>query len=378
MKFIVTWIVVISIFLFAVPNLSAQKPEADSVQADTVRSKSDKTWSIAGLPYVFYSPETRWAIGLGGIVNFEIKPNRQVNRPSFSQVSVYFSQNKQAEIYFIGENWFADNHYKLVYDLTYRIFPDFFWGLGNETPEINKEKFDQRSWLFKLEGLKQIGDNKKVYFGLRYEFRHFKMVEIKQDGILETGEVAGNEGGRVSGVGWIFNFENRNNVFYTSKGSYFNLAMTWNHKAFGSQFNYLSIESDFRQFIDLKKDKVLAFQVYALMNTNNPPFQMMGAIGSMNRLRGIYNGRFRDRNTVMMQAEYRMPVIWRFGMVAFAGIGRVSGDMGELLIMDDYKWTAGLGLRFMFNRQQKINLRFDLAFSELRESNFYFTIREAF
>jgi Omp85 superfamily domain len=366
------------LFLISGFDLSGQSQATDSIQIDSSKRNNEKTWAIVGLPFVFYSPETRWAIGLGGIVNFEILPNRQVNRPSFSQISVYVSQNKQAEAYIIGENWFGNNRYKVVYDLTYRIFPDFFWGVGNETPEGNREKFDQRSWLFKLEGLKQIGNNKKFYFGLRYEFRRFKMVEIKPEGILATDNIAGSDGGRVSGAGWILNFENRDNVFYTTKGSYYNLAMTLNHNIFGSQFNYINIESDFRQFFDLKKDKVIAFQAYSLITTNKPPFQMMGTIGSSNRLRGIYNGRYRDRNSVMMQVEYRMPLFWRFGMVAFTGIGRVSDDIGELLSIDQYKWTAGLGLRFMFNRKQKINIRFDAAYSELRETNFYFTIREAF
>ena len=42
------------------------------------------------------------------------------------------------------------------------------------------------------------------------------------------------------------------------------------------------------------------------------------------------------------------------------------------------KYSYGLGLRFLFNKQQKINLRMDIGFGSDGSRGIYFGIQEAF
>ena len=44
----------------------------------------------------------------------------------------------------------------------------------------------------------------------------------------------------------------------------------------------------------------------------------------------------------------------------------------------DSKQSYGAGLRYMFNKKQKINLRMDVGFGENGSSGVYFGIEEAF
>lgn len=44
-------------------------------------------------------------------------------------------------------------------------------------------------------------------------------------------------------------------------------------------------------------------------------------------MRGYFQGRLRDRNTLMLQAEYRRKLIWNVGVTAFAGFGSVSRNI---------------------------------------------------
>jgi outer membrane translocation and assembly module TamA len=93
-------------------------------------------------------------------------------------------------------------------------------------------------------------------------------------------------------------------------------------------------------------------------------------------MRGYYAGRFRDKNLLVFQAEYRLPLVWRLGLVGFAGLGNVAGKFSQLNL-DSLKPSYGVGLRFLFDKKEKIRIRMDIGFGK-GTSGFYFSIFEAF
>ena len=94
-------------------------------------------------------------------------------------------------------------------------------------------------------------------------------------------------------------------------------------------------------------------------------------------MRGYYFGRYRDRNMIAFQTEYRFPLFWRLGGVGFVGFGDVASDMTEFK-MNQFKYNVGFGLRFMFDRQEKINARLDFGLCEGGSSGIYAMVVEAF
>jgi outer membrane translocation and assembly module TamA len=93
-------------------------------------------------------------------------------------------------------------------------------------------------------------------------------------------------------------------------------------------------------------------------------------------MRGHYQGRYRDRQMVAAQAEYRVPVWWRLGVVGFAGVGQVARDV------DDFHFgalhvSAGGGLRFLVSRSKRVNARGDVAWGE-DDFGVYVALGEAF
>ena len=93
-------------------------------------------------------------------------------------------------------------------------------------------------------------------------------------------------------------------------------------------------------------------------------------------MRGYYDGRYRDRHLLAFQAEYRLPVWGKFGLVGFAGLGRVAPTLGGL-DFSGLKYSAGFGLRFKIAPREGANLRIDWAFGQ-GTSGVYFTAGEAF
>jgi hypothetical protein len=105
----------------------------------------------------------------------------------------------------------------------------------------------------------------------------------------------------------------------------------------------------------------------------------MAMLGGGDLLRGLYRGRYRDRHLAAAQAEYRMPLFWRFGLAGFVEAGTVAGDLGGLAPLEEgaLKLGGGLGLRFTVNAEKRLACRLDVGRSE-GGTQFYFTFDEAF
>jgi hypothetical protein len=71
-------------------------------------------------------------------------------------------------------------------------------------------------------------------------------------------------------------------------------------------------------------------------------------------------GQYIDSNMIATQLEYRRTPPWRFGMVAFVGVGEVATGLGEMQ-GDNLLPAGGGGLRFTISRKYKLNFRFDFA-----------------
>jgi hypothetical protein len=75
------------------------------------------------------------------------------------------------------------------------------------------------------------------------------------------------------------------------------------------------------------------------------PFFLLPKLGGSHQLRGFSYGRFTDRNSLVMQAEYRSEVWMSMDLALFADVGRVAAHRSDLF--DSMEVNYGFGLRFM-------------------------------
>ena len=54
---------------------------------------------------------------------------------------------------------------------------------------------------------------------------------------------------------------------------------------------------------------MLALQAYAFINNGDVPLRSLASLGGANSMRGYYDGRYRDKDQIVFQAEYRVPVV---------------------------------------------------------------------
>jgi hypothetical protein len=339
-----------------------------SQHTDTTRLSSS---GIYPLPIVFYTPETGVA---GGAAALYLYRDSTSPRASSVTADIIYTQKEQfiTEIY--GDMYFASGRYRLSSNLTFQKYPNKFFSIGNNTPESSEETYTPRRFFIKTVFCANLSSNLNI--GPMIRFENVSMQETTRGGMLSAGVLPGSRGGTSAGCGIVANWDSRDNTFAARAGSFYQLTALLYRSAFGSDFSYDDIQIDARNFFTVLSDHVIAVQGFGEFIDGSAPFQSLAKFGGQNLLRGYLDGRYRDRNVVSLQTEYRLPVWWRFGLVGFVGAAQVADRIGGLAL-DRFWFSGGVGLRFAWNPEEKINLRVDYGAGS-NSSGLYITATEAF
>jgi outer membrane protein assembly factor BamA len=325
------------------------------------------------LPIAFFTPETR--IGIGGLFYkvFESANCDSTSQKSILQTYLTITQNKQ---YALENDWriFAKQQkYMFTGRLDYTRFPEFFFGIGNNTSHSMKELYSFDLIKLSTKNQKKIDDN--WYFGISNELQYLFSVEKRANGMMEDEKVKGTNGYFMNGLGLTLTFDKRNNVLNTTKGSFFEVSGSSFHSLIGSEFAFSRFMLDARKYYTFGKI-ILSGQAYFQLNEGVVPFRALPVLGGASNLRGFYRGRFRDNNMTIIQTEMRLPLIWRIGLAAFTGMGQVAANLNEFKT-DEFKYNIGSGLRYKINKKDNVNIRFDVGFTN-EGYGFYVVFAEAF
>lgn len=362
---VIRFVLMSSCLLFLTVKNTAASQNPDSTNSNL---------TLALLPLIYYTPETSWVFGGGAVANFNLGEGNHTYESqvaaglayslfnqvlSYSSWRVYTQENKNL---FLGEiGW-----YRYVY---------FFYGIGNQVQESDQEAYDARYPRLRFSYARQLGPN--FYLGLRYSFDNFKITQLAEGGLLETNNYIGKEGGIISGLGPLFIYDSRDDQLYPTRGNYLESSFQQFGNYLEGDFKYSNLLIDARKLFPVKNDQVLATNFFAQFNSEGTPFFALGQLGGNKVLRGLFEGKYRDRNLVALQGEYRWMFLPRWGAVAFGGIGNVFSSANPFEF-DQTKLAYGVGGRFKLTKKKKLNLRLDLAHSPGESLQFYFTFGEAF
>lgn len=338
--------------------------------------KEDKELNM--LPLIFSSPETGLAFGAIGVFQKHLFPGDTTSRKSVAMLGVSYALNNQFFVFTQPDIFFKKEKFRLRSSLGYGQILDRYWGIGNETAENGEEEVEYNQVIFESAFYYQYRPN--LFIGWQYRLNNQFNVDREENGLLEfDGATVGGSGSLISGMGPALLFDNRENQVNPSNGWFLNLSAAFHGGGLASEFDFDRYLVDVRHYIKMhpKEHHILALQGYGLFSSGQPPFKQMAELGGA-QMRGYFVGRFRDRNMVSMQAEYRSPLLfWRISAVGFAGMGRVAEHI-EDLNLDGFKPSYGGGLRIMLDKVDRVNLRLDVGFGEDGNTGIYFGFTEAF
>jgi outer membrane protein assembly factor BamA len=345
-------------------------PVSSDEQPDTL----SRTTSVNVYPYVFYTPQTQFAAGAGGVVIFYTAKDKDL-LPSKVGLGGYYTTSGQYKVSVNPVLYFLRNKLYFQLPVSFGHFVDKFWGIGNNTVETGNESYERDvfaiSFTVQAPPLWFSADRAGVIF----DYDHTEISDKKDNAILIGDEVTGSNGGDLYGFGADFVWDSRDNIFFPNKGGY-QYAKIVVYPGM-SDYVFSFFELDVRNYRAFSPDHVLAGNLYMSAATGETPFYKLPALGGQNRMRGYFTGRYRDNIYITAQLEYRQYFWRRFGFVVFGSAGDVAGELRQFT-MNSLKFSAGAGLRFLFNKKEKVNLRVDLGFGEAGERGIYFGIQEAF
>lgn len=342
---------------------SAQPGGADSSSAVT---------GILPLPIMYYTPETGLAFG-AAVMHFSRPPIEHAKPTVFTGIAIYTTKRQ-----FTGElDWDiyrSDEDYRVVGVLSGVRYPQVLYGVGNETPESQKESYTVTAYRLSGDLLRRMTPELRLGISMYAETRSFS--GLKTGGLIATGIVPGSDGGNTIGLGVVSTWDSRDHLFWPRKGSFHQVQWRAADKAIGSSRNFTRTVVDLRTYVPVSGEIVMAFQVYTMITIGNVPFHKMAELGGQNMMRGYYQGRFLDKVLSAVQGEIRIPFTERLIGTAFGGLGTVAPTLATLSA-SHIKPSLGAGIRYVYDPRERLVLRLDVGYGK-GSSGMYITANEAF
>jgi hypothetical protein len=331
---------------------------------------------LINYPTVAYAPETSWELGVSSL--YVYSANRDLsNRLSEVKAFTFYTLENQYGFWLDHALYTDENKWFFYGRARYQSFPLFYYGTGRETPSEHIALIDGEYTLFRERLLRETLPS--LYFGLELDYQGLNRVNyIHTEPDFDLPEV-GAMGSNNFGIGLGLLYNNIHNAMNPREGLYSEWAFMNYNTAAGSDYNMTTYVIDNRIYRPVKENTVFAAQLYGQFTSGNAPFNMLALMGGESLMRGYYLGRYRDKNLVAGQVEYRiLPFEFskRWGASVFLAAGQVYGDEYGFN-WDQFLPTGGAGIRYLIFPEKDIYTRIDVSFTE-EGRGVYFFIGEAF
>jgi outer membrane protein assembly factor BamA len=302
-----------------------------------------------------------FSFGTSYDITDRLKASAQVSTKAYQKYEVVYATPR-----FLSDRLFAEIR------TTYRSHPDeSFYGLGNDTREETHTHY----------GLKDKSVGGKV--GVRLQ----KNVKAGiHAGWVDTTVDRGKRISRTPSVAEVFDVKSLpafdSQVAYLRGGAFFDVdtrdepgnprdgghyTAKWTSLRDQSAglYNFAQYDIEVQHYIPFfNQRRVIALRAKTTLTRTDDdqtiPFYMLPALGGSEDLRGFADFRFRDRNMVVVNAEYRWEAFSALDVAIFADAGQVAAKAGDFRIRD-MNTAAGFGFRF--NTAKKVFYRVDVGFS---------------
>ncbi|PIB33975.1 hypothetical protein BFP72_00270 [Reichenbachiella sp. 5M10] len=352
-------------------------PGVKTTKFEVLNHKAEVLFQYMPFPILSYSQETGQVFGLVKYNMINLVKSDTVSAASNFSALVSASTEGQFKFVINSKTYLKQDRIVTQSEASYINFPQNVRGIGNDVMTDDPTEVVTISLNFINSALFAIKDEKTFYVGVDQYFRNYTKVEADSNSFLVEDEVAGYQGGRVSGFGPAMIYDTRDHRYNPQTGHYLESSYKVFGSFFGSDFKYTAFKVDYRQFINPWHQHVIAFQFRTNVSTGDVPFFTMSQMGGSSHMRGYYQGAIRDKAIVDTQVEYRMPIWKMIGVVAFASAGRVAPNLGAMAL-DGLWYGGGAGLRIMVDRKNRANLRLDYGLGEEGASAFVIGFTEAF
>ena len=192
---------------------------------------------------------------MGGITTFYTSREDAILRPSKVSLSGYYATTGQYKFSLNPQLYFGRNKTIVSANIDYGHYVDKFWGIGPDTPDIEdaaafeSKGFGAEITLLVPPALKFFN---RTSTGVVFDLYNSDIVDKRDNPELQSGDVRGSEGGVSTGLGFSWNWDTRDQVFYPTHGGYHQVKGIYYGQWLGGTFDFNKYEIDLRQYQQIK------------------------------------------------------------------------------------------------------------------------------
>jgi hypothetical protein len=334
------------------------------------------------LPVIVSDPLLGVGIGVAGMYSFLLSDNPDA-RGSFISASALVTTNKQIKLALTHNLDFVEDHFVFRGRILLKLFSEDYWGVGNDTPDADQRnlQYDSIDYLGRI----NVATNYENWF-----VGPLLRLNLTLNSSLEEPypppELAGDEleSFLMLGLGLSLVYDSRDGLTNPYRGMYVALELinlpTGFPRAPDTTLGVITATADVRGYYRPfpKLDQILAARAFADLNFGRVPFAMLATPGRDEKLRGHLEGRYRDYDLVGLDLEYRVRWWGPLGSTVFASWGVLFGSPGDRITWDTMPKSVGVGLRYMVQESDRVNLRLDIGFDFEGTTAVIFECGEAF
>ena len=354
---------------------------------DTASVKPGQVHS-AVLPGVGYSLQTGFAAVMQYLGGFYTSKNKDANQSSIS-ASISYTQMNQVLVPLQASIWTNNNRYNIQADWRYLVFPQNTYGLGGFSPLAN-------AYIISFSNLRMYttvyravlpdmyvgaGADIDVLWNMHEVSPPHEVTDYQKYASAhnETGTTA-----MATAPTLDFLYDTRRNSINPLAGNFVNVVYRPNLTMLGSSENWQSLVVDMRKYIPspINHKDILALWSYNWLTlSGNPPYVLLPNTGGDpygNTGRGFTEGRFRGKNMLYAESEYRFGILHNgfLGGVVFANAQSFSEETnGQFArIYAGY----GAGVRIKFNKFSRTNVAIDYGLGTDGSKGVFINLGEVF
>jgi len=336
------------------------------------------------IPAAAYTVTTRAAIAIAANAAFYTDDGPKANLSTINS-SLTYTQNHQIIFPIHTSFWSKGNKYNLLGDWRFYRYPQDTYGLGGHTSRLDGDQLNYTYMAIRETVQKMIVPD--FFVGVGYNMDYHADITEKGlgTGVVTDFEKYGKTSKSVStGFSLKLLYDSRRNPINPVPGTYANIVFRPNLMVMGSDQDWQSLLVEFRKYIQMPgtSKNILAFWSYNSFTLGgNAPYLDLPSTGwdEYNNVgRGYIQSRFRGRNLVYLESEYRFHITKNglLGGVVFVNAQCVSNWPGDKF---DTIWPGmGAGLRIKVNKHSNTNMAIDYGFGIDGSQGLYFGLGEMF
>lgn len=329
--------------------------------------------SFIGGPH--YSSEAGLGIGIVGSGIYYSKRDAfrrpdASTPPSIVSLKVDVTTGQLYKLSGNGYHVFPGDRFRMNYAGYVYSFKDKTWGIGyrNGLDEANESMYKRFDANVKVDFVYCFSD--RFFIGPLADFSYVNARRVANPALFDHQRLRNVN----VGAGATLLYDSRDVPVNAYKGVYLRINQLFYPGFARNKYSFSESELFLAGYAQVWKGGVLAALYHADLTFGNTPWNLMPTFGDSERMRGYFEGRFRDKCEMDVTVELRQHVWRRNGFAVWLGAGTVFPRFSS------FKWNHilpnfGVGYRWQF--KPRVNVRLDVGFGK-GEKGVNFSINEAF